>query len=106
MNTCEALSLTTRVASNKRSAACDLNGEMVILQLDSGIYFGLNAVGAFVWECIQTGRPIEDVIRHLLVEYDVSREVCELEVLSLLQSMSAHGLIEIQPESASDGAAA
>ena len=68
---------------------------MVILNLDSGIYFGLNPVGATIWNFIQSEHTLEELIAHLLNEYQVDRARCEAEVMSLLQKMNSQGLIDI-----------
>jgi hypothetical protein len=96
LNTCATISPATWITSNKRAAACDLNGEMVILQPDSGVYFGLNAVGASIWNYIQTERSVEELVLHMMNEYEVSRAECEPQVISLLQDMVAHRLVEVQ----------
>jgi hypothetical protein len=95
LNTCDAILPGSRVVSNKRSAACDLDGEMVILNLDSGVYFGLNGVGASIWSCIQAERTVEEVIDQMMAEYKVSRAECEAGVIALLQNMATHGLIDV-----------
>lgn len=94
MNTCDAILPLSRIVANKRSAACDLDGEMVILNLDSGIYFGLNSVGASVWHYVQSERSQGEIIEQLMAEYNVSRAQCEAELTVLLQNMASHGLIE------------
>jgi hypothetical protein len=99
LNTCEAISPATRLTSNKRAAACDVDGEMVILQPDSGVYFGLNKVGASIWNYIQEECSVEDLIAHMTTEYSVSRSVCEPQILSLLQDMISHELVQVQGES-------
>lgn len=96
MNISDTSLMSSRIIANKRSAACDLEGEMVILNLDSGIYFGLNPVGAAIWNYVQSERSLEDIVGYLLVEYQVDRARCETEVISLLHQMSAQGLVEIQ----------
>lgn len=95
MNTCEAILPSSRIAANKRSAACDLDGEMVILNLDSGVYFGLNAVAASIWHCVQSERQMTEIIEHLMAEYNVSRAQCESEVVALLQNMANYGLVDV-----------
>jgi hypothetical protein len=95
MNASETIAPTSTLIANKRSAACDLDGEMVILNLDSGMYFGLNPVGATIWNHIQSERSFEEVIAHLLHEYKVDRARCEAEVTLLLQKMNSQGLIDI-----------
>jgi hypothetical protein len=98
MKTFQATSPAFRVVSNKRSAACDLEGEMVILNLDSGVYFGLNPVGASIWSHIQNECSFEDLINRLLEEYKVGRQQCEAEVMALLQKLGEYGLIDIHAD--------
>jgi hypothetical protein len=98
MNTCETITLTSKLSANKRSVACDLEGEMVILNLDSGVYFGLNPVGGAIWNYIQDERSLEEVIGYLLAQYKVERARCEAEVVVLLQKMAAQGLIDIRAD--------
>src|SRR4051812_46076177 len=94
MNASEAIASGSILIANKRSAACDLDGEMVILNLDSGIYFGLNPVGATIWNYIQSERSLDEIIGYLLLEYKVDRVRCEAEVRSLLQKMISQGLVD------------
>lgn len=98
MNTCDAILPASRVVSNKQSAACDLDGEMVILNLDSGVYFGLNAVGASIWNCIQSEHSVSEIVDRMISEYKVGRAECEAGVTALLQQMAAHGLIDVRAD--------
>ena len=76
----------------------DLDGEAVILNMKSGIYCGLNEVGARIWQLIQEPKSAKGVLNTLLEEYNVEADRCESEVLALLQEMSDNGLIEVTDE--------
>ena len=78
--------------------SCDVGDEAVILHLKSGEYFGLDAVGARVWNLIQEPRTVNDIQDVLLDEYDVERERCERDLLDLLNKMAEKGLIEVRDE--------
>jgi hypothetical protein len=95
MNVSEAIAPGSTIIANKRSAACDLDGEMVILNLDSGVYFGLNGPGAAIWNYIQSEHSLEEIIEYLLLEYKVDRARCEGEVRSLIQKMLSQGLVDV-----------
>jgi hypothetical protein len=71
----------------------DLNGEAVLLNLKTGIYFGLDRVGTRVWQLLADHPTPAAVIGPLLDEFDVERERCEQDVLSLLTDLAAHGLV-------------
>lgn len=83
---------------SKDQISRDLGGEAVILNLKTGIYCGLNEVGARIWAFIQEPRSIKDIRETLLDEYDVDPKQCERELLELLQQMLDNSLIEVKNE--------
>lgn len=78
----------------------DLAGEAVILNLNSGLYFGLNEVGASIWNLIQQPRTVSSIQDVIMEEYEVERDQCECDLLELLQRLEAEGLIEVRNETA------
>lgn len=94
------ISLTGRVAACKNQVSANLDGEAVVLNLDSGTYYGLNESGAVIWDLIQEPKRVSDICDILLAEYDVEPDRCEQEVIALLQSMVEAGLVEVQDEAA------
>jgi hypothetical protein len=79
----------------KEQVTADLQGEAVILHLESGMYYGLDPVGVRVWELLQTPRPFSELKSTLLEEFDVEPETCETHVLALLQQLIDVKLIEV-----------
>ncbi len=94
--TSSALMDTERIVASTDAISCDLEGEAVILHLSSESYFGLNAVGATIWEFIQQAHTVDEICTHLLAEYDVDLEQCQAEVRTLLEAMRDRGLVEIR----------
>ncbi|HJY86496.1 MAG TPA: PqqD family peptide modification chaperone [Candidatus Acidoferrales bacterium] len=82
-----------RVAKDQIS--CNLVGEAAILNIKSGVYYGLDSVGARVWELVQQPRSVNEVRETLLKEYDVEPQRCETDLLALLERLLAEGLIEV-----------
>lgn len=94
------LSPTTAVSRTtiKDQISCDLDGETVILNLESGLYYGLDSVGTRIWNLIQEPRSVHDILGILLQEYDVQPERCEQDLLALLQELTDEGVIEARDE--------
>src|SRR5258705_2050181 len=90
------LSPTTIVVAISDQASVDLDDEAAILNLKTGVYFGLNEVGAWVWRMIQTPRTVAEVRAALLDEFDVTPERCENDLQNLLRDLAQHQLIEIR----------
>ncbi|MGJ5675502.1 MAG: lasso peptide biosynthesis PqqD family chaperone [Nostochopsis sp.] len=78
----------------KEQTFLDVDGEAVILNLKSGVYYGLNTVGASIWNLIQQPKTLSEIQDALLAEYEVEPEQCDREVLAILQQLEAQGLIE------------
>jgi hypothetical protein len=79
--------------------SCTLSGEAVILNLRTGIYFGLNPVGARVWELLQQPRTIPEIRDLLIAEYEVDSVRCEHDVHALVEELSSRGLIQARIDS-------
>ena len=72
----------------------ELDGEAVLLDLNEEIYFGLDEVGTRLWTILSTSASVETALDTLEAEYDVSREVLENDVASLIRELVARGLLE------------
>jgi hypothetical protein len=89
-------SRTSIVVAAKDQVWCDLVGEAVILNLKSGVYFGLDPVGARVWSLIQEPKTVGAVLEALLREYDVEPGRCEADLLALLEQLANRALLEVK----------
>jgi hypothetical protein len=89
--------LDDTIAAVKDQVAADVGGELVILHVASGEYFGLNNVGVRIWELIREPRRASEVRDQLLHDYpDVDPDVCTSDLLALLNDMHAAALVEKQ----------
>jgi hypothetical protein len=80
-----------RVSPNH--VACDLESDAVLLNFDSGIYYGLNPIANRIWHIAQQPIAVADILATLLGEYDVDADRCERDLLALLDELSTHKLI-------------
>ncbi len=72
----------------------EVSGEIVLLDLASENYFGLDEIGARIWTLLSEGNSLGSVLDTLEQEYDVERAVLENDVGSLLEELITAGLIE------------
>ena len=70
-----------------------IGGETVILDLDSGTYFGLDPVGARIWDLIGDGKSLGEIRAALLAEYDVGEEELAADTERLLAELRSNGLV-------------
>jgi hypothetical protein len=86
---------TTIVKRSGRQVACTLNGEVALLDLDKGLYFGLQDVGAHVWNALQEPLSVDEIIATVLSHFDVGRQACRADVMTFLASLQEAGMIEV-----------
>ena len=86
---------SSKVVASQNPVSANLAGEAVILDPDSGMYYGLNEVGARVWELIQEPKMVDEIRDALLAEYEVEPERCQQDLFALLQNLADKGLVEI-----------
>jgi hypothetical protein len=73
--------------------ARQFDGEIVILHLRAGKYFGLNDVGALVWQSLLAGASVSDVIVRLRGEYDVDETTLSGDILTLVEQLLERNLV-------------
>jgi hypothetical protein len=95
----EKITMQSVIAAAPEQVSCDLAGEAAILNLKSGIYYGLNPVGSRIWELVQQPRSAGEIRATLLEEYDVDAAQCEADLMKLLQDLSDNKLIEVKEAS-------
>ena len=72
-----------------------IEGEAVILNIESERHFGLEEVGTRMWEVLSTSETIEKGFAQLRDEYNVEPEVLRADLQELLERMMEYNLIEI-----------
>jgi hypothetical protein len=89
------------VSLESRAAICedvvyrDLEGEAVILNLESGTYFGLDKVGTRIWSLLQEDGSLRRAFEAVQQEYDVTPEKLESDLLRLVEELRAKGLLNV-----------
>ena len=87
------MKLSDRVSVPAEVMDRSVGDETVILDLESGTYYGLDPVGARMWKLLAEGKTLGEVCDTLLEEYDVERERLEEDILNLAGELAEKGLI-------------
>ena len=67
--------------------------ETVLLDLESGIYFGLDNVGKRIWESVSEGKTLAETIAVIVAEYDVNQQQAQDDVLAFAGDLVERGLL-------------
>jgi len=91
----QSLSLSSVIKRRPEVIEADINGEIVAMNIETGNCYALNSVGSQIWNFLDDPVQISGVCSRLNDEYDVEPEVCERQVVELLEELHAEELIEV-----------
>jgi hypothetical protein len=83
--------LDSVVAASDDAVFRELDGESVLLNLETGMYFGLDAVGTRVWQLAGGGGSLRGIRERLVEEYE-EPSVIERDLLALADTLVTKGL--------------
>lgn len=93
MSRSQSINLESVISQSDEQVASELDGEIVMMSLEQGQYFGLDSIGSRIWALIEAPTQVSNIIDTLLNEYNVSRDACEKDVLALLNKLSEKNII-------------
>lgn len=88
------MNLSGKVTIPPHVMARQVGDETVILDLASGTYFGLNPVGARIWQLISEGKTMDNVLESVLAEFEVSAAEAERDLDNLVSELHCRELIK------------
>lgn len=68
---------------------------LVMMCLEKNAYYGLESVGKRIWEMLEEKTSTGKIIDELMSEFDVDKEQCEKDVLSLLSDLQKENIIVV-----------
>lgn len=79
---------------NKKVIQSKIGDEVVMLDMDSGFYFGLNSVASIIWGKLEKEVSFDEIILDLLNEYNIDKLTCENETKIFLDQLLSKNIIK------------
>jgi hypothetical protein len=70
-----------------------VDDETVLLDLESGMYFGLDGVGKRIWDSVTEGHSIGEIAAIITTEYEVDEERAQADVVAFTSDLVERGLL-------------
>ncbi len=84
-----------RVSASERVLTQQVIDGMVVLDLARGEYYGLDELGAKIWEQLVGGTSVKEIVSGILEEYQVDEARATADVIGFLRDIESKGLWEI-----------
>ena len=96
----QSVASSDRVSVSPDAVFRELDGEGVVLDLRSGLYFGLNEVGARIWCLIEQHGEVGRILAALADEFDAPEARLRQDLLALIEQLREKGLVHVEPPAA------
>jgi len=71
----------------------DMDDETVMMSIEQGEYYGIDAIGSDIWNMLEEEKSIKDICSSLCQRYDVDESVCQQDVMRFLENMYERKII-------------
>jgi len=88
--------MTGRVTVPDHVIVRQLGDESVMLDMASGYYFGLDPVGARIWQLLSETSSLAEIVERLAQEYDVTPEQANSDLVRFVEELKANGLLNVE----------
>lgn len=94
------LSPDTRLQRSETVLQSNLGAKSVMMDLDAGLYFGLNDVASRIWNLLEQPRTVTEIVSKLVAEYEIDPAECEPKVLAFADELITQHLVSPAPSDA------
>jgi len=89
------ITLQSNIQRNPGMVTSNLDGEIVMMSVENGEYYGLDEIGTRIWQLMEHPIVIENLINCLTNEFEVEREECEEDTIEFLEDLHSRNLINL-----------
>jgi hypothetical protein len=85
--------LDRKLIAAESIVSAELDNEVVLLNVQTGIYFGLDEVGGRIWALLETGASEDEIFHKLVDEYEVEPNELRADLMEFLDVLTSRGLV-------------
>ena len=88
-------SITQSITRTPSVLSSQIEDEVVMMSLEEGMYYNLNALGSSVWTMLETPHTLNQIVEKLMAEYEVDKTTCLTQTKAFLESLAERNLIAV-----------
>ncbi len=86
---------TTRVVRDPDMISAEMDGDVVMMSIERGEYFGIGGVGTTLWELLERPHSVDQLCVAICQEYDVDEPTCRRDVLAYIAELLDLGMLRV-----------
>ena len=87
----------SKVIVNSEVATRVIDGHTYVMDPDAGALHGLNEIGGFIWDRLDAGPTITELVAAVVAEYDVETGVALEDTTAFIELLESKGLLTVEP---------
>ncbi len=91
------IEISSTVSASSDPLSTQIDGELIMMDMESGQYFNLDRIGTVIWQELAQPRKVADLCQFLVERYEAPVSEIERDVLDLLRQMADKKLIRVHP---------
>jgi len=91
------IALDSRVRWSVDPLAAEVSGNVVLMSIQRGAYYGLDSVGSDIWRRLTEPTPVSELCAALQAAYEADAATLRADVLRFLARLAEEGLIDVLP---------
>lgn len=91
------IEISSIVSASSDLLSTQIDGELIMMDMESGQYFNLDRIGTVIWRELAQPRTVADLLQFLVERYEAPVSEIERDVLDLLWQMADRKLIRVHP---------
>ena len=81
--------------SSEEVLSSEVDGEMVLMNLQTGQYFGLDEIATEIWSLLDDPNSVDDLVKKLMEVYEVKEEECRADTKTMLVQLINLKFLEV-----------
>ncbi|MEN2978574.1 PqqD family protein [Tistrella bauzanensis] len=91
-----AITLADTITRNDDLMIAEIDGEVVLMHIDLGNYYGLDEIGSDIWTRLDAPQGVAALRDALIADYEGDAAQIEADLIELLDRMAEHDLVRVQ----------
>ncbi len=87
--------LNLKIGRNSEILANQVDGELVMMSIENGKYYGMNPTGNLIWNLLETETVIADLLSTLATRFSLTEEKCKSDVLPFVEKLVSEKILVI-----------
>jgi hypothetical protein len=89
--------MSERYIQNKEIIQSKIGDEVVMMDVESGFYFGLNSVGSVIWSHLSELITLDELLQKLVSQFEIDVDTCRKDTADFLDQLLEKKIIRKEP---------